>query len=171
MGDETALANWEINKSTATLWASIVTLIFFGAAFFSFFAVYLVSKSTNFVLLIIPAIFVGIFLATLPEFFKTLKAYSQNAMVYITERGVYLRPLPQGDKYNFLAWELMVQYDEIPFISKSFLGFLFPKPTRFVLRGQYEEDTFAVEAVGDDADILRAYLKEHQVKFGFLKNG
>jgi len=29
---------------------------------------------------------------------------------------------------------------------------------------------WSVDAFGDDIDILRAYLKEHNVPFGFLKN-
>lgn len=171
MEEETPLAKWEINKGSANFFAFVVLLVAFAAVLVSFFAIYIVSRSTNIIFLVIPIILGAVFLGLLPEFFKSLNSYSQNAEVYITQRGVYLRPLPTSNKFNFLAWEQITQYDETPFISVSFLGLLFPKPTRFSLQGKYEEDSFSVEALGEDSDVLRAYLKEHEVPFGFVKNG
>lgn len=167
--NETVLAKWEVSRDHVLFVAIIVTFISFSLFAFSFWAIYIFSKSTNLIFLVIPIILLLLFLAALPELFKSLRSAPQNAEVYITDKGVYCRK-SQKENHQFIPWGQMSSYDIRYLASSSPLGKLFVRPTQFILKSQYEEDSFVVDAFGEDVDTLRAYLKENNIPFGFIKN-
>lgn len=168
--NETVFAKWEISGSQVLFIAILITTTLFLLFAFSFWAVYIFSKSTNVVSLVIPIILLLLFLAALPELFKSLKSVPKDSEVYVTEKGVYRREQEKGDQHQFIPWEQMSGYDMRYLASSSPLGKIFVRPTQFFLKSKYEEDNFVVDAFGEDVDVLRAYLKENNVPFGFLKN-
>ena len=111
-----------------------------------------------------------LFLAALPELFKSLRSTPENSEVYLTDKGVYRRNLASKDDYKFIPWGQMSGYDMRYLSSTTLLGKLFIRPTQFILKSKYEEDNFVIDAFGENVDTLRAYLKENSVPFGFLKS-
>ena|SRR3989304_9034018 len=166
---ETIFAKWEVDRDKVLFVAFIATFVLIFLFAFSFWAIYIYSKSTNIVFLVIPVILFLLSLAAIPELFKSLKAAPQNSEVYVTDKGVYRRE-PQNKEYKFIPWGQMNGYDMHYLSSTSPLGRIFIRPTQFVLKSKYEEDNFVVEAFGENVDVLRAYLKENNVPFGFLRN-
>lgn len=166
---ETILAKWNVSKDQVIFPAVLVSLIIFFLFGLTSWGIYFVSQSTNVLILIIPIILFFILLAALPEFFKSLKSAPENSEVYLTDKGVYRRDDSQKDQ-KFIPWEQMSSYDMSYLGSTTPLGKLFIRPTKFFLKSKYEEDNFIVETFGENVDILRAYLKENNVPFGFLKN-
>ncbi len=166
--NETVLAKWEVSRDHVLFVAIIVTITLFCFFAFSFWAVYIFSKSTSIVFLIIPIILLLLFLAALPELFKSFGSAPENAEIYITDKGVYRRR-SQKEEYQFISWAQMSSYDMCYLASTSPLGKLFPRSTQFILKSKYEEDNFVVDAFGEDVDILRTHLKENNVPFGFMK--
>ena len=110
-----------------------------------------------------------VFIASLPEFFKSLGAVSHSNEVYLTDKGIYRRDLGGKADYRFVPWSQMSGYDVRYLASKSLLGKLYPRPNQFFVKSKYEEDNFTIEAFGEDTDILRAYFQENNVPFGFVK--
>ncbi len=166
---EIIYAQWTVDKSQHRFWVILVTFIVAAVFFLSFFLIYIVSKTNEVTLAVIPIIAFFLLVGIIPEAIKSWGAVEEEGQVYVTEKGVYLRELNDPNKYKAVSWENISQYDLKYFNSVSFLGKVFPKPTRFFLKGKYEEDSFALEAFGEDTDVLRAYLKEKNVSFGFVR--
>lgn len=162
---ETTLASWKIDKGSHRMLASIIFLIPLAIFLVAFLTVYVILRSTNIILVVLPII---LFLPLIPTFWelsRSFELYKENLGVYITDRGVYVRHLDQGDKYDFLAWEAIKQYDVTSPPSLT----LVPQPAIFRLVGAYEDESLTVYAFGYDADILKNYLKEHNISFGFMR--
>ncbi len=166
---ETVYASWTIDKTQHRFWIALVTTIVAALFLTSLWLVYVLTKTDNIFLAVVPILLFLALLALLPEALIAWGSLSQSGQVYLTERGAYLRFSNNANDYKFIAWENTSQYDSKSFNSVSFIGKIFPKPTRFFLKGRYEEDSLAIEAFGDDSDTLRAYLKEKNVLFGFAK--
>lgn len=164
---ETTLARWEVRADQVIFNACLVLGLFFFLFAFSLFSIYLISQSTNILVLLLPILLFFIFLSVLPEFFKSVRSAPVNMDVHLTDKGVY-RKLTQEEQYRFIPWGQMNAYDMHYVNSTSILGKLFLRPTEFILKSKYEEDNFSVSAFGEDVDTLRAYLRENNVPFGFL---
>ncbi len=167
---EKQLATWSVSKNQSSLLASIIffpILVFFIV---SFLWIFIAIKSTNIASLVIPIVLLLLVIATLPEFLKSLKAINESSEVSITERGVYKRNPEKKAEPKFIAWDLMTGYDMKYLQSSGTLGKLFSRPTKFFIKSKYPDDSFWLDAFGEDVDILRAYLKENNVPFGFLNN-
>ena len=169
--EQTTLASWVNNKSHQRTLATIFFSIFLATFLVSFVFIYIILKSTNPFTITIPLILFLPVLPALREVWSSLTLFKESTQVYLTDTGVYARDLEKPNEYKFLAWELIRQYDIIHIGSAPVVGVLIPKPTRFLLRGKHEEDSFVIDAYGDNADILEAYLKEHEIPFGFMKDG
>jgi hypothetical protein len=164
---ENTLARWTIRKNYHQLMSSIVFLVPLAIFLVGFIGVYFVLRSTNIAFLIVPIL---LFLPVIPgfmEFYNTRKIYKEDLEVYITEKGVYVRHLDLGDKYTFIDWFSIKQFDITTFPKDSFLGRLTPKPTRFVLKGAVEDETVTVDALEENVDVFNDLLREHQIPFGF----
>lgn len=166
---ETTYAKWEVDKGQVVFVAVLVTVVLFFIFVFSAWSIYIVSKSTNILFLIVPVIFLLLFLSSLPELFKSLQSAPEAGEISVTSLGVY-RKISGNQEQQFIPWGQMVGYDLRYLSSTTPVGKLFPRPTQFILKSKYEEDNFLVDAFGEDTDTLRAYLKENNVPFGFLKN-
>lgn len=166
---ETTYARWQIGKEQVLFVAILITGAVFFLFLFSLWAIYFVSQSTNILLLSIPILFLFLLVAVLTELFKSLRSIPENSEIYITDKGIYKR-FPGKEEHKFIPWGQMNGYDLRYLVSTSALGRLFVRPTQFFLKSQYEEDNFVVEAIGENVEVLRAYLKENNVPFGFLKN-
>ncbi len=166
---ETVYARWEVKKDQVLFVAILITIVLFLLFFLSAWVIYFVSQSTNIILLIVPIVLFLFFLGALPELAKSLKSVPEESEVYLTNRGVYRKTLGK-EEHKFIPWGQMDGYDMSYLGSTSPLGKLFTRPTKFFLKSKYEEDNFVIEAFGEDVDIFRAYLKENNVPFGFLKN-
>lgn len=174
---EIQLANWSIAKSQSSSPAIIIFLSITTVFVISFLYIFVISKSTNLFSIIIPILLFLALISALSELIKSLKAITESSDVYITERGVYKRnsenkdpsATGQGD-YKFIAWDLITGYDMKYLQTQGFIGKLFPRPTKFHITSKYADDSFWLDVFGEDVDILRAYLKEHNVPFGYLKN-
>lgn len=166
---ETIYSQWTVDKNQNRFWVILVTFIVATVFLLSFFLLYIVSKTSEIILAVIPIIAFFLLFGIIPEAIRSWGAVEEEGQVYVTEKGVYLRELNDQSKYKFVSWENISQYDLKYFNSVSFLGKVFPKPTRFFLKGKYEEDSFALDAFGEDTDVLRAYLKEKNVSFGFVR--
>ena len=59
------------------------------------------------------------------------------------------------------------QYDVTAVPANSVLGPLVPKPIRFTLRAEVEEEDVVVDVVGEDEVVLREQLKLRDIPFGF----
>ena len=162
---ETVLASWKIDKSNHQMLASII--FFIPAAIFivAFLAIYVILRSTNIILLAIPVILFLPLVPTFRELSRSLALYKENLWIYVTDRGVYIRHLDQGDKHDFLAWEAIKQYDVTSPPSLT----LIPQPAVFRLVGAYEDESLTIYAFDYDVDILKNYLKDHNVPFGFMR--
>ncbi len=169
-GVETTLSSWTINKSQSSLPATIIFSFLLILFLISFAWIFIINKSTDIVSLVIPIILFLIVLATLPEFFKSLKAIGESYEVYLTERGIYKRTPEKKEEPHFIAWDLMSGYDMKYLQSPGLLGKIFIRPTKFFIKSKYSDDSFWLDTFGDDVDILRAYLKEHNVPFGFVQS-
>ena len=167
--NETVLAKWEVSRDHVLFVAIIVTFVLFFLFAFSFWAIYLFSKSTSIVFLVLPILLFLLFLAALPELFRSLRTAPQDAEIYITDKGVYRRQ-SQKEEYQVISWGQMSSYDMRYLATSSPLGKLFIRPTQFILKSKYEVDNFVVDAFGENVDILRSYLQDNNVPFGFLKN-
>lgn len=166
---ETTLAKWEVSKDQVIFVALLISFIIFFFFIFSFWSIYIVSRSTNIVFLVIPILLFFMLVAALPELFKSLKSAPENAEIFLTDKGIYRKGVGQ-EEVKFIPWEQLSGYDMSYLASTSPLGRLFIRPTKFFLKSKYEEDNFVVDAFGENVDVLRAYLKENNVPFGFLKN-
>lgn len=166
---ETVYAQWTIDKSQHRFWIGLV--ITTAATFFllSFFLLYIVTQTTELLLAFIPILSLLLLLGLFPEAVKSWGAVEKSGQVYVTEKGLYLRNLSKPEDYKFVSWENIAQYDLKYFNSVSPLGKIFSRPTKFFLKGKYEEDSFTFDAFGEDVDVVRAYLKEKNVNFGFIK--
>src|SRR3989344_639194 len=161
--NETVYERWKVEKDQVIFVAILITAVLFFLFAFSFWGIYIVSKSTNLVFLVIPIILGLLFLAALPELFKSLRSTPENSEVYLTDKGVYRRNLASKDDYKFIPWGQMSGYDMRYLSSTTLLGKLFIRPTQFILKSKYEEDNFVIDAFGENVDTLRAYLKENSV--------
>lgn len=168
--NETVLANWDVDGTHVVFVAAIVTFVNFFLFAFSFTVIFILSKSTDIVLLLIPPILGIVFFASIPEFFKSLKSSPESSKIFVTSLGVYKGKGENRENYKFIPWGQMSGYDMRYLASLSPIGKLYIRPTQFFLKSKYEEDSFIVDAFGEDVDVLRAYLKENNVPFGFLKN-
>jgi len=167
--DETVYTRWTIDKSQHRFWIVLVITIASSLFFLSFFLLYIVSQTKEILLALIPILSLLLLLGLFPEAIRSWGSVEESGQVYVTEKGIYLRNLSKPDNYKFVSWENITQYDLKYFASASPLGKIFPKPTRFFLKGKYEEDSFAFAAFEEDIDVVRAYLKEKNVNFGFIK--
>lgn len=167
--EEKSLASWSVDSIQTVLPASFVFFAVLILFITSFVFVFVIFKNTDLLSLVLPIMLFLMVISTLPEFIKSLKSISESSEVYITERGVYKRNSQKQEEYKFVAWDLMTGYDMKYLQSNSFLGKIFVRPTKFFIKSKYPDDSFWLDAFGDDVDILRAYLKEHNVPFGFLK--
>lgn len=170
MMDETTLSSWTIARSKSILPATLIFSFVLTLFLISFTWIFIINKSTSIVPLAIPIILLLLVISTLPEFFKSLRAISESYAIYLTERGIYKGDPKNKDDFHFIAWDLMSGYDMKYLQSSGLLGKIFVRPTKFFIKSKYTDDSFWLDAFGDDVDILRAYLKEHNVPFGFLKN-
>jgi hypothetical protein len=166
---EKVFAQWTLGRDQIIFPALLTTAVAFFLFVFTLWAFYIVSSSTNIVLLLVPILLGFLFLATLPELFKSLRNLPEEARVYITDQGVYSGKGERRENYKFIPWGQMNSYDVHYLGSSGFLGRFFVRQTQIILKSKYEEDNFLVEAIGEDVDILRAYLKENNVPFGFVK--
>jgi len=164
---ETTLASWKIDKNSHRMLASLI--FFIPAAIFivAFLTIYVILRSTNIILLVIPVILFLPLVPTFRELSRSFALYKENLWIYVTDRGVYIRHVDQGDKHDFLAWEAIKQYD----VTSSPSLTLIPQPAIFRLVGAYEDESLTIYAFDYDADILKNYLKEHNVPFGFMRGG
>lgn len=167
--NETVYARWIVGRDQVIFIAAASVLVIFSLFAFSLWSIYFVSRSTNLIFLVIPILLLFLLLASVPEFFKSLRSVPENSEVYLTDKGVYRRKLRNKEDYKFIPWEQMSGYDMCYLSSNTLLGKFFVRPTQFFLKSKYEEDNFAIEAFGEDVEVLRAYLKENNVPFGFLK--
>lgn len=164
---ENTLAKWTIRKNYYQLISSLIFLVPLAIFLVGFIGVYFVLKSTNIAFLIVPIL---LFLPVIPgftEFYSIMKIYKENLEVYITEKGVYVRHLDLGDKYSFIDWFSIKQFDITTFPKDSFIGKMIPKPTRFVLRGAVENEAMTVDALEENADVFKNLLQERDIPFGF----
>jgi hypothetical protein len=168
MGRE-SLANWSIDKSAHRFWGFLLFVVPFSIFLASFIVIYIVDRSTNIIAVIIPILLFFPLIPTFKEFLNVLGAYKENSIVYITTEGIYVRYIDKEDKYEYLTWDAMKQYDILSGAPKKGLGRLIPKPTRFHLKGSHEDESIIVEAMGPNIDVLRHYLKERGVPFGYMK--
>lgn len=164
--NETVYASWQVTKESSLFPAVLVfgglILLFLS----SFFIIFILQKSTQILLLVIPIILFLLLLAAIPELLKSLRVVSSSYFAYITEKGIYKR---SGEKnYQFIPWGQMTGFDVTYFHSNTPLGKLFPRPIRFLIKSQYSEDSFAIDAFGVEVDTVQAYLKENNVAFGFV---
>ena len=164
---ENTLAKWKIDKSSHLVIASLIFLIPLAAFVVSFISIYFVMKSTDILLLILPVILFFPLIPTFKEFWLDLSIYKENLEVYLTDNGVYVRHLDKKDKYEFINWANIKQYDVTAFPANSFLGSLVPKPIRFTLRAEVEEEDVVVDVIGEDEVVLREQLKLRDISFGF----
>lgn len=168
LAEDKTLETWSVSNSQ-TIWPAIIAFsliaVLFVASFIYFF---IFLKSTEIWQLVIPIVLFLLTLVVLPELIKSLKAVDESADVSITERGVYKRLGPSEGDIKFVAWDLMVGYDMRYLNSSGLIGKLFPRPTKFHIKSKYEDDSFWVDAFGEHIDVLQAYLKEHNVAFGYL---
>lgn len=165
---ETVFSKWEISKDQIRFFAFLVFVIISFLFVFSFFEIIIFQKSTDIVLLVIPIILFLVFLAAVPEFIKSLTTVKSSYLVFLTEKGIYKKI--SKNENQFISWEQMTSYDLAYFHSNTPIGKLFPRPTRFFIKSKYSEDSFAVDSLGENSDVLRAYLKEKSVPFGFIKS-
>lgn len=168
MGKE-SLASWSIDKNTYRFWGFLLFIIPFALFVASFIAVYIVGRSIHIVAVVIPVLLFFPLLPTFKEFLNVRNAYKESTIMYITAEGVYVRHPEKGDKFDYLAWEVMKEYDILASPPKKGISALIPKPTRFLLKGAHEDESIIVEAIGSDDAVLRHYLKERGVTFGFVK--
>jgi hypothetical protein len=166
---ETIYAQWTIDKTQNRFWIVLVTAVAAASFLLSFFFLYIISETTEVLLVTIPIVLFILLIAILPESVKAWGAIGQSGQVYVSEKGIYFRELNDPNKYKFIAWENIATYDLKYFNSVSALGKIFPKPTKFFLKGRYEEDSFSFDAFGENVDVARAYLKEKNVSFGFVQ--
>lgn len=167
--EETKLANWTVDKSQTIFPATIVFVTILLIFCLSLLFVFVINQSVTLFSLIIPIVLFLVLVSVVPEFFKSLGAVKEATEITITERGLYRQNLEKKDQQQFIAWDHLTGYDMSYQHSATPLGKLFPRPTKFYLKSKFETDNFWIDAFGDDIDILRAYLKEHNVPFGFLK--
>ena len=168
--DEPTLSRWTITRSKSILPATFIFSFVLTLFLISFTWIFIINKSTSIVPLAIPIILLLLVISTLPEFFKSLKAISESYEVSLTERGVYKHNSGKKEEQKFIALDLMTSYDMKYLQSPGLFGKIFVRPTKFFIKSKYTDDSLWLDTFGDDVDILRAYLKEHNVPFGFLKN-
>lgn len=167
---DNTLAKWTIDKSGHLMIASLIFIVPLAIFLVSFVYVYIILKSTNIVLLVVPVL---LFFPTIPafiEFWQDLQIFKNKMEVYLTEKGVYVRHLDKGDEHDFIAWYDIKQYDVTTFPSSSIFGSFIRKPSRFTLRGSAKGDGIIVDAIGNDELILRDQLKTHNISFGFMND-
>lgn len=167
---ERTLESWTIDGSNTVLPAGFIFFLILILFISSFVFIFIIAKSTTIVALIIPIVLFLLVMVTLPEFIKSLKAISEPAEIYISERGVYKRNPEKEKEFKLIAWDLMTGYDMKYLESAGILGKIFPRPTKFFIKSKYSDDSFWLDAFGDHVDVLRAYLKEHNVPFGFVQS-
>ncbi len=164
-----SLASWSIDKDTYRFWGFLLFIVPFAIFVASFIAVYIVGRSINIIAVVVPVLLFFPLIPTFKEFLNVRNAYKESTIVYITAEGIYVRHPEKGDKLDYLAWEAMKEYDVLSSSPKKGIAALIPKPTKFLLKSAHEDESIVVEAVGHDDAVLRHYLKERGVTFGFMK--
>ena len=164
---ENTLANWTVNKTASRMLALTIFFVPFAIFILSFVTIYFILKSTDIFLLAIPIVLFLPVAAAFREFWSILSIYKEDTAVYLTDSGVYVRFLEHKDKYAFKDWYSIKQYDIMSFPQKSIFEKMIAVPTRFVLKGDIEEEYLVVDAVGENAEQLRSLLNERNIPFGF----
>lgn len=167
---ENILTKWIINKTAHLMLASIVFFIPLAIFIASFVGIFVLLRSTNLALLIVPLL---LFLPIIPatkEFWDIYKIYQESTQVYVTDTGIYVRYLDRKDKYDFISWYSIKQYDIVDFPKHSLLQKMITVPTRFVFQNGDGGETMSVDAIDSDAEVLRNYLHERNIPFGFKTN-
>lgn len=167
---ERTLESWSVDSSHSVLPAAFIFFLVLIIFVLSFIFIFIIFKSTDIIALVVPILLFVLLIGITPEFIKSLRAITESAEIYITERGVYKRKPGNKEDFKFIAWDLMSGYDMKYLESVGFLGKFFPRPTKFFIKSKYTDDSFWLDAFGDSVDILCAYLKEHNVPFGFVQS-
>src|SRR3990167_9877245 len=164
---ENTLANWTVNKTASRMLALTIFFVPFAIFILSFVSIYFILKSTDIAVLAIPIVLFLPVAAAFREFWSILSIYKEDTAVYLTDSGVYVRFLEHKDKYAFKDWYSIKQYDIVSFPQKSIFEKLIAVPTRFILKGDIEEENLVVDAVGPYVDQFRDMLHERNIAFGF----
>jgi len=168
--NETVFAQWIVDKTQYRfLIGFAVTVAVVSFLLISVFF-YFVIQTKNIIFATVPGILFLLVFGFCAEAFLAWSCVDESGKIYITDKGIYLCSLADPNQFKFVRWEDISSYDLKYFLSKTFLGKFFPKPTKFFLKGHYETDSFSFLAFGENVDISRAYLKEKNVPFGFIRS-
>lgn len=163
--NETVFESWVVNSSEKKLVATFIFGAIVVSFLFSFYIIFLITRSTNIILLVVPIILFLLTISSLPEYLKSLSSNQLNAQISLTETGISVKE--SGGEVK-LTWEQIASYDMKYFNSTSPLGSLFPKPTSFIFKMR-DDSSYRVDSFGETVDVVRAYLKEKNIPFGFVQ--
>jgi len=167
--NETKLASWNIDKDSGRILAFLIFFILLLIFIASFCIIYLIQQSTTIIFLIIPVLLFLPLIPTFKELMASSQVFKEDMEVNITERGIYVIH-SDTDKEDFLAWEQMKQYDILSLPSLNIVNLFVPKPSRFCLHGSYEDEYLELDANGQNSDLLKSYLKDHSILFGYVRS-
>ena len=92
---ENTLATWTVNKTASRMLALTIFFVPFAIFILSLFSIYFILKSTDIAVLAIPIILFLPVAAAFREFWSILSIYKEVRVVYLADRGMYVRFLEQ----------------------------------------------------------------------------
>jgi hypothetical protein len=164
--NETVIGEWKIDKAKPRMNALLLFFVPLAIAAGTFIYVFLIERSTNILLVILPILLFLPVIAAFKQLLKVSQIFKEDKEYYVTENGIYLVHKGKNEP-EFLAWALMKRYDRANIGgSMSLLDILIPKPIRLILKGETEAETIVVDGYEEDILELEAILRQRQIPFG-----